>query len=406
MGRRVRKATREQTRRHNSRLVLKTIYDQGQVSRADIARLTQLTRTTVSSVVADLMQQGLVEEAGYGPSEGGKPPILLRVIDDSRFMVGIDLASDEFRGAIVNLRGAIRHRVSLPLRGRDGEAALALVYELIDSLVADNDSSLLGIGIGTPGLMDPVNGVVRQAVNLDWQDLPLRNLLRERYDLPVYVVNDCQMAAMAEYIFGEHPDTDNLVVIKIEHGIGAGIILNGRLFHGDTFGAGEIGHVTVVENGQACRCGSLGCLETVASVRSIIHQVQATVRKDSHSLLQQYVTAPEEISMEVICRAAQAGDQKVQQVIEQAGRCLGTVIANMIGVLSVRHILIAGSITCLGPLLLDVIRDEMGRRLLALVASQTEVCMSTMEPDIVIVGASALVLTRELGLSSPLAWGL
>jgi predicted NBD/HSP70 family sugar kinase len=251
-----------------------------------------------------------------------------------------------------------------------------------------------------------VHGVVRQAVNLDWQDLPLRNLLKERYDLPVYVVNDCQMAAMAEYTFGEHPDTDNLVVVKIEHGIGAGIILNGRLYHGDSFGAGEIGHATVIENGQLCRCGKAGCLETVASVRSIVLQVQAIFRRDPHSLLGQYVTGPEEISMEVICRAAQAGDQAVRQVIEQAGRYLGGVIANMIGVLSVRRVLIAGSITSLGPLLLDVIRDEVGRRLLALVASQTEVSISTMEPDIVIVGASALVLTRELGLSSQPAWGL
>jgi N-acetylglucosamine repressor len=110
--------------------------------------------------------------------------------------------------------------------------------------------------------------------------------------------------------------------------------------------------------------------------------------------------------MQVICRAAQAGDQAIRQVIEQAGRCLGAVIANMIGVISVRRVVIAGSITCLGSLLLDVIQAEMSRRLLALVASQTEVCLSTMEPDIVIVGASALVLTRELGLASPPAWGL
>jgi predicted NBD/HSP70 family sugar kinase len=109
--------------------------------------------------------------------------------------------------------------------------------------------------------------------------------------------------------------------------------------------------------------------------------------------------------MEVICRAAQAGDQQVQQVIEQAGRCLGSVLANMISVLSVRRILIAGSIACLGPLLLDVVRDEISRRVLGLVASQTEVSMSMMEPDIVIVGASALVLTRELGLSSAPASG-
>src|SRR5512137_518201 len=195
MGRLGQKATREQTRVHNSRLILKTIYDREQISRADIARETRLTRTTVSDVVSELMEQGLVEEIGYGPPAGGKPPILVSVIDDSRHLIGLDLASDEFCGAVVNLRGQIRHQERLPLDGGDGQAALELVYTLIDRLVAVADRPLLGIGIGTPGLMDPVEGVVRRAVNLDWQDLPLRRLLEERYRLPVYVANDCQIAA-------------------------------------------------------------------------------------------------------------------------------------------------------------------------------------------------------------------
>ena len=226
----VQKATRKQTRMHNTRLVLKTIYDGDQISRADIARGTGLTRPTVSDVVSELLESGLVEEVGYGPSTGGKPPILLSVADDSRHLIGIDLASGEFRGAAVNLRGEIRRRVNRPLRGQEGDEALALTYELIDEVVAAADAPLLGIGIGTPGLMDTVNGVVRWAVNLGWRDLPLRKLLQERYDLPVYVANDCHAAALAEYTFGEHKEAKDLVVIKIEHGIGSGILLNGRLF--------------------------------------------------------------------------------------------------------------------------------------------------------------------------------
>ncbi len=162
MGRLGQKATREQTRVHNSRLVLKTIYDREQISRADIARETRLTRTTISDVVAELMEQGLVEEVGYGPPTGGKPPILVSVIDDSRHLIGLDLASDEFCGAVVNLRGQIRYQERLPLDGGDGQAALELVYTLIDRLVAVADRPLLGIGIGTPGLMDPIDGVVRR----------------------------------------------------------------------------------------------------------------------------------------------------------------------------------------------------------------------------------------------------
>jgi N-acetylglucosamine repressor len=130
------KATREQTRVHNSRLVLRTIYECQEISRADVARETRLTRTTVSDVVADLMDEGLLEEVGYGPSVGGKPPILLSIVSDSRHLIGIDLASEEFRGAVVNLRGQIRHRIDVPLCDRDGEAALALVYQIIENLVA------------------------------------------------------------------------------------------------------------------------------------------------------------------------------------------------------------------------------------------------------------------------------
>lgn len=402
MKRLVQKATRKQTRAHNSHLVLKTIYDCGQISRADIARATRLTRPTVSDVVADLMERGLVEEVGHGPSAGGKPPILLSVVDDSRHLIGIDLASGEFRGAVVNLRGEIRHRVNLPLRGQDGDVALALVYELIDDLVAATNSPLLGIGIGTPGLMDVMNGVVRRAVNLDWQDLPLRSLLQERYGLPVYVANDCQVAALAEYTFGEGKGVENLVVVKVEHGIGAGIVLNGRLFYGDTFGAGEIGHVAVVENGQQCRCGNFGCLETVASARAIIQRAQAIAQNDPRSLLHQFVASSEEITIDAVCQAFEAGDEVVREMILEVGRYLGIAAANLVGVLSTRRILIAGSVACFGRAWLDKIRQEMVKRSLAMVAGETEVGISSIGPDIVILGASALVLTYELGLFAPL----
>jgi predicted NBD/HSP70 family sugar kinase len=311
------------------------------------------------------------------------------------------LARDEFHGAVVNLRGAIRRRTRRPLRSHDGDAALNLVYDLADDLVAASGSHLLGIGIGTPGLMDTINGVVRRAVNLDWQDLPLRYLLQSRYDMPVYVANDCQVAALAEYVFGSSKGIDNLVVIKVEHGIGAGIVLNGQPFHGDTFGAGEIGHVAVTNNGRPCQCGNSGCLETVASVRAILQQAQAIARQDSQSALHRFAHSPQEITLDTVCEALEAGDEAVAREIQEAGRCLGIAVANLIGVLSIRRVLLAGSVTCLGPSLLDVIRDEMVQRSLAPVARQTEVGMSSMGADIVILGASALVLTRELSLFGP-----
>jgi hypothetical protein len=163
----MKKATRTQTKIHNQRLILRTIYQERRVSRADLARATHLTKTTVSAIVSELIAENLVEETGRGPSEGGKPPVLLGVVDDARHLIGLDLADSEFRGAVFDLRGQILHHVGLPLQNENGRLALDLVYELTDALLTAVTSPLLGIGIGSPGLMDARNGVVRQAVNLD-----------------------------------------------------------------------------------------------------------------------------------------------------------------------------------------------------------------------------------------------
>jgi N-acetylglucosamine repressor len=394
----VRKASHTTTRIQNSQLVLKTIYDSGPLSRADISRTTGLTAPTVSDVVADLMEEGLVEEVGYGPSTGGKPPILLSVVDDSRHLIGLDLARGDFRGAVINLRGEIRHRVDLPLSDRGGETAVELTYELVDALVDEASSPLLGIGIGAPGLVDAVNGVVQRAVNVDWQDIPLRRLLQERYDLPVYVANDCQVAALAEYTFGQVDDARDLVVINVGYGVGAGIILNGQLLHGNPCGAGEIGHVVVDPDGERCQCGNVGCLETVASSRAIIRQARALARSDPQSRLHQFASSPGAITLEAMCRALDAGDESVRRIIYEAGRNLGIAAANLVGVLGSCRILLAGSVTCFGPFLLDTIREEMIRRSLSPLAEDSEVDFVSLGADIVLLGASALLLPNELGL--------
>jgi N-acetylglucosamine repressor len=393
-----RKATRTQTKDHNKRLILKTIYDQRRISRADIARLTDLTRPTVSNIVAELMDDGLVAEVGQGPSKVGKPATLLSVADDSRHLIGVDLAESEFRGCVVNLRGKVRHRYSLPMNDRDGEAALALVYELVDELVACTDCALLGIGIGTPGLMDARRGIVRRAVNLDWHNLPLRDLLEERYHLPVYIANDCQVAALGEYVFGDKGDTSNLVVVKVGRGLGAGIVLNGQLYYGDGSGAGEIGHVVVVEGGTHCRCGRFGCLETVASSSAIIGHAQAIAQNNPDSSLHRYITSTADINADIVLQAFKAGDEELQQVIQVVGRYLGIAVANLVGVLNVHRIVIAGSAASFGQPLLSAVKQEMQQRSLSALTAETRVDFSNLGLDIVILGAASLVLSHELGL--------
>lgn len=394
----MKKATREDTKAHNYQLVRKTIYSHGELSRADVARMTGLTRTTVSDVIGDLIGDGLVAEVGVGPSIGGKPPILLRVVDDSRWLVGVDLADSEFRGGLINLRGSVRRRVSLPVRDRDGDAALALLFELIESLVAQAERPIAGIGIGTPGLMDPHTRVVRQAVNLDWRDLPLGELLERRFGPHVYIANDSQAAAMAECIFGSGRGASNLVVIKVARGIGAGIVLGGQVYYGDGFGAGEIGHVAVVENGEQCRCGHYGCLETVASCRAIEVQARQEARRDSGSIYHTLAESPEAIDIDTVVRAFEAGDDATRRIVERAAFYLGVAVANLVGALNVERVVIAGTIARFGPALLKPIREQVDRRSLDILARSTVVSLSDLGPDIVSLGAAALLLSSGLGL--------
>lgn len=394
----MKKATSQDTKVHNTRLVLKTIYDRAQISRIEIARLTHLTRPTVSDIVADLTRSGLVEEIGPGPSIGGKRPILLRMADDSRCLLGIDLANSQFRGAAINLRGQIKHRVSLPIQDRDGDAALSTVYRLVDDLVAATKSPIMGIGIGTPGLMDSRQGVVNRAVNLDWENLPLGDLLEARYHLPTYIANDSQVAALAEMTFGAGKNVSNLIVLKVGRGIGAGIVLQRQLYYGDSFGAGEIGHVMMVEDGELCNCGQRGCLETLASSRAMIKKAQIAAGQNPASPLNRLMTSSGQITTDILLQAHEEGDPIVHALIEEAGYYLGKAVIHLVGALNIHHIFIAGSMSRFGSCLTDPIRQQVSRGALPVLASETHIEVSTLGTDVVLLGAAALILSRELGI--------
>ena len=170
------KATHAQTRAHNAALVLRALYDLGPISRADIARLTGLTRTSVGELVSDLERDGLAMDVGRGPSTGGKQPTLVALNANSRTIITLDLGERTFTAALANLRGELAGRTSRDLEGRDGDEAVAIVHELIDEVRAAATTPILGIGVGTPGVVDG-SGTIRWAVSLDWQDLPLAKLL-------------------------------------------------------------------------------------------------------------------------------------------------------------------------------------------------------------------------------------
>lgn len=393
----MKKATRQDTRDHNSRLVLRTIFNGGDVSRADIARQTGLTRPTVSTIVGELLDSALVVETGQGPSAGGKRPTLLSINGDGRRLLALDLSGHEFRALVLNLKGEIEARASLPVGGSRGDDGLEVVYRLAEMMLDGVGSPLLGIGVATPGLVDPDNGIVLRSVNLGWVDLPLRDLLKDRFGFPVHVANDSHMAALAEYTYGDPLDSANHIVIRVGRGIGAGIILGGRPYYGDGFGAGEIGHVVVNPGGDLCTCGNRGCLETTSSIRAILNRAATAGR--SHSLL----AGPEPPDWQRFREAVAAHDPVAVDIAVDAGRYLGAAAAGLVGAYNIHNITLAGRLADLDGIFLDAMVAEMHQRVLPSMAQATNVRFTSLgthrASDIVMLGCSALLLNRELGIA-------
>ena len=376
----MKKATHQQTKQHNRDLVLRTIFAHDSISRAEVARVTHLTRTTVSDVVSGLLTEGLVEEVGRGESIGGKSPILLSIVADSRYLIGLNLAQDKFIGAVVNLRGEIKEIVEVPVHDDNGEKALQLVYQILDQLTRKKLKPIVGIGVGTPGLVNTREGVVVNAVNLEWQDLPLSQLLEKKYRLPVLVLNDSQAAAIGEYVYGGgHVPDENLIVVNVIHGIGAGILINGRLFQGDGGGAGEIGHVVVQENGELCRCGKRGCLETIASARAVVQQMKMN-------------------SLEDVISSFQSGNVMANEVVGKAGHYLGASLANLIGTLNIQKIVLTGDMTRFGPQWLNAVSGSMQTSAFSGMTDGTKLEIGKLDYRACILGASAFLLLDDYSL--------
>jgi predicted NBD/HSP70 family sugar kinase len=377
------KATKHDSRRNNLRTTLELVSHERQTSRAEIARQTGLTRAAVSSLVAELLDQGLIREVGQGTSAGGKPPTLLALNQRGRDIVAIDLGRRPFRAALVDLGGRIHERVDAAPEAKPvrAEAAREQTAQLIKEVLGRAAAPVLGIGVGTPGVVD-ADGRVIESANLAWHNLDLAADLRRRFSIPVSVTNDAQAAALAEY--RRHgADRRNLLLLKIGRGIGSGVVIDGSLYRGDHSAAGEIGHVQVKDDGDLCTCGNQGCLETVASVPAILRRMGAD---------------PERDAWDALTLAGIAGEEPVLRSIREAGRHLGTVLATVLAMLDIGQVTIASDLRNAGDVLIEEVRSSIRRRMLPGTAELVEIATTPLGADLVLAGAASAVLADRLGV--------
>jgi N-acetylglucosamine repressor len=402
------KATHQQTRAYNRQLVLRTIFDQGVISRADVARLTQLTPVTVSELVADLIADNLVresqaadpgEEASARPARRGRRPILLEVAAGERQILALRLAVHEFRGALLDLNGAFLYSKTVEVGTARGDEAVARITDLLDELVAHADRPLLGIGVASPGIVDTDSGTVLRSVFFGWEHLPIGAILHQRYRLAVHVANASQVTALAEHLFGSQRARRNLAVVRVGQDVGAGFVIDGQLYLGDGFGAGEIGHVVVDEQGERCACGNCGCLETKVSTAAVLRRARELAAAEPASHLARLLANSRQPGLDTVLAALAAGDPLAAQIAQENARWVARAIAAIVALLNIRHIRLVGSITQFGEPWLQTVRKTVPGAAIPDLVRQTEIEIAEHGPNAVILGAAALLLSRELGLT-------
>jgi predicted NBD/HSP70 family sugar kinase len=326
-----------------------------------------VTRVTASDLVAELLDEGLVEELGTRADRGvGKPATLLGIVADARFILTLDLSDDEeFRAGLVDLSGKVVDRISAPREGRTGEAALGLVTVMAGDMVQKAERPLLGIGVGSPGVVD-LAGVVLEAPNRGWHGVDMVQHLSTTVPgaAPTHVANDANAVALAELGLGGEAGR-SLLVVKVGQGVGAGVVIDGHLVTGDRFAAGEIGHVVVDPRGEPCACGRRGCLET-AIAAPVLRHLQATGGTTR--------------------RAA-------------AAKKLGAVLAPVVSTLNLREVVLSGPLDVLDEAFrLSALRAVQSRTMPA-VGDNVDIRLSPLGEDDVLLGAAMLVLDRELGVA-------
>ncbi|NUS01096.1 MAG: ROK family transcriptional regulator [Nonomuraea sp.] len=368
----------------NLTVVLRFVREHSPCSRADIAASTGLNKATVSSLVADLIDRRLVRETGLTENRVGRPATML-VLDGSPYAaIGVEINVDYVSAVATDLAGerllTWRRSFSGGETVNQGVASVAAIVRRVINRMAKEERQILGLAVAVPGLVD-VQGTVRLAPNLGWRDADiggdLAKALRDP-GFPIQIDNDGNLGALAEQRFGAYAGASDLVYLTGEVGVGAGVILDGRLRRGGLGYSGEIGHVQLDPDGPECHCGRRGCLEAMAGMDAVLRRHPS----------------PAELHVEIeeVVRLARAADPVTLATLETVGRNLGRGVAIMANLLNPEVVLLGGYYVPLAPWLLPAVHAELGDRVIAADAGGCHVVASTLGHDAAALGGAARVL--------------
>lgn len=377
----------------NRSLVLSMVKEGGPVSRASIARSTTLAKPTVSTIVDELIADGLVREIGPGSTatNGGRPPILLEFNARSQLVIGIHIGARRTTVSVGDATGEEVARDELPTPQGDPARTLAEVARVALNTVGDNPGRVAAVGAVLPGLTDFHTGVCLLAPNLGWRDVPVRDLLEKALKAPVYVHNAGQAAAVAENLEGAGERIGDMALLYAGTGLSAGVLTDGRVFHGVGGTAGEIGHNALPGNDEPCNCGKTGCLETVASGPAIVRAVKRAIAAGEPTLL----AGQPDFDARHVSAAARDGDAVAVRVINEVGEYLGLAASWLINAYNPAVVVVGGGLASIGEPLLEPLRAAVRRNALAPALRGTDIRVSQLGADAEVRGAVLLALQQS-----------
>ncbi|MEW5867527.1 MAG: ROK family transcriptional regulator [Bacillota bacterium] len=398
----------ELVRELNKAVVLNIIWGHAPISRADIARVSGLNRGTVSSLVDELIAEGYVKEIGTGNSAMGRKPIMLQLNEDAAVILGADLGVNYILLVLTDLRAKILIRKRIAIDPKDGEKRVLdkMLNGMAELLARARPApkGLLGIGIGVPGLVEMEHGVLVFAPNLRWKNVPLKEILQERFKTRVYVDNEANAGALGEKWFGAGQGIRHMVYLSVGVGLGAGIVLNGELYRGSAGYAGELGHFTILPDGPLCGCGNRGCWEVLASEGATLRRASEAIERGDATVLQGVIREQpvnEEggcLSVDHLIEACERGDELSQNVLRETGRYLGIGIAGLINTFNPEVVIVGNTIGRCGKWVLDEATREMETRGLSQLIKKVKVVPAMLGQDACAMGGVSLVLSGFLSL--------
>lgn len=312
-----------------------------------------------------------------------------------KYVIGVDLGGTKISTAISTIEGNILANVVLPTKAEEGETAvLGRIVQSIDEVIVGSSTSIdeiEAIGIGSPGPLDAKKGIIITTPNLPFKDYNLVQPLKEKYNIPVYLDNDANAAAIGEYMFGAGKGKDNIVYFTVSTGVGGGAVLDGKVYRGHTSNALEIGHTTVDPNGPRCNCGNLGCLEAISSGTAIARKGKEAVSTNVETSLKKYDTVT---SYEVF-KEAEAGDEVAKDIIDNALTYLGIGVANAIATFDPEMIIIGGGVSKAGDIVFNTVKKVVNKRCFKSMAESCEIVPAGLGSDAGVVGAVALAIIES-----------